>query len=115
MNFSKNNFKYCLQHWLEINHIESNVPNSTIFPHRTGIVIGGSVRMGEKCRISQGVTIGSKSRFDKNQPVLGNNVVVYCGAVIIGKISIGDNAIIGAGSIVLKDVPRNKLVVGVWK
>jgi len=108
-------FKHWLQNWLEINHIEKNVPKSTIFLHRTGIVIGGRVKMGEKCRISQGVTIGSKSRFDKRQPVLGDNVVVYSNAVIIGNIVVGNNVVIGANSVVLKSVPANKTVVGVYK
>jgi len=107
--------KEWLQNWLEINHIENNVPKSTIFPHRTGIIIGGKVIMGKNCRISQGVTIGSKSRFDKKQPVLGDNVVVYSNAVIIGNISIGNNVVIGANSVVLKSVPANKVVVGVYK
>ena len=60
-------FKHWLQNWLEINHIEKNVPRSTIFPHRTGIVIGGRVKMGENCRINQGVTIGRKSLLEKGQ------------------------------------------------
>ena len=107
------NFKHWLQNWLEINHIEKNVPKSTIFPHRTGIIIGGKVKMGEKCRINQGVTIGRKSLLIYEQPTLGNNVKVYANATILGNIKIGDNAVIGANALVLKDVPANCVAVGV--
>ena len=96
-----------------INHIGSNVPMSTIFPHPTGIIIGGHVVMGEKCRISQGVTIGRKSLEKWGQPVIGDNVKIYTNAVVIGKIRIGDNVTIGALSFVDKDLPDGCIAVGV--
>jgi serine O-acetyltransferase len=95
-----------------LNHVEDNVPLSTLFPHPIGIVIGGRVRMGEKCRISQGVTIGRKSLEFPAQPVIGNNVRIYSNAILIGNISIGDNSVIGAGSVVLKSFPANSVIVG---
>ena len=95
-----------------INQIGNNVPLSTIFPHPTGIVIGGHVKMGENCRISQGVTIGRKSFERHGQPEIGNNVKIYTNSVIIGKIKIGNNATIGALSFVDKNIPNNCVVVG---
>lgn len=59
--------------------------------------------------VNQCVTIGAKG--DK-RPVIGNNVRVATGAIVIGGVTIGDNVIIGAGAVVVKDVPSNSVVVG---
>jgi len=96
-----------------LNHIGNNVPMSTTFPHPTGVVIGGHVKMGECCRISQGVTIGRKSLEKWGQPELGDNVKIYTNAVVIGKIKIGNNVTIGALSFVDKDLPDNCTAVGI--
>jgi serine O-acetyltransferase len=98
-----------------INHIEQNVPLSTIFPHPIGIIIGGHVKIGEKCRISQGVTIGRKSITEYEQPTIGNNVKIYTNAIILGNVTLGNNSIIGAGSIILKNVKPNQTIIGVHK
>lgn len=63
----------------------------------------------------QGVTVGLKDRFTNGAPMIGNNVTIYAGSIIIGSIKIGDGAIIGAGAIVLKDVPEGAIIKGVWK
>lgn len=83
-----------------------------------GLVIqhGHSTRInaaviGERCQIWHNVTLG-KNRSGGGQPKLGNNVKVYTGAVVLGDINIGDNAVIGALSVVLKDVPANCVVAG---
>lgn len=77
-------------------------------PHPVGIVITEKAILGNNCTIYQNVTIGNKN----GSPTLGNNVIIYANSVIIGKINIGDNAIIGAGSIVLKDIPANEIWAG---
>lgn len=85
------------------------------FPHPIGIVIGEGVIIGNKVKIFQNVTLGGArigDGIEGNYPRIGNNVVIFAGAVIIGSISIGDNSIIGANSVVIKDVPANSTCVG---
>ena len=78
-------------------------------PHYIGVVIGDRVVMGDRCTIYQNVTLGqNRGGF----PTLGNGVTVYAGSVVVGDIRIGDNAIIGANSVVTKDVPPNAIVAG---
>ncbi len=66
--------------------------------------------IGEYCWINQQVVIGYSNKTEA--PVIGNNVKILAGAIVIGGISIGDNAVIGAGTTVVKDVPANMTVVG---
>ncbi len=77
--------------------------------HPVGIVFIDEASFGENCRVYQNTTIGMKNG---KAPVLGNNVTVYANCVIIGGVHIGDNAVIGAGSVVLKDVPANEVWAG---
>jgi serine O-acetyltransferase len=87
-----------------------NIPASTRFPHPVGIVIGNRVIIGEECIIRQNVTIGTKrwnNGIPEPQPIIGNNVAIGCGAIVLGDIIIEDGATIGAGSFVDKDVPAN--------
>jgi serine O-acetyltransferase len=67
--------------------------------------------MGRNCKVYQQVTIGFN--HDLKAPVIGDNVEVCCGAKVIGGITIGDNVLIGANSVVVKDVPSNCVVAGV--
>lgn len=91
----------------------SKIPGSTKFPHPVGIVISKNVSLGEGCRIRQNVTIGGRKK--SGYPIIGNGIKFGAGSIIIGHLTIGDNANIGAGAIVLKNVPANTTVVGVWK
>jgi len=68
-------------------------------------------RIGENCWINQQVTIGFSSETDR--PTLGDNVRVTAGAKVIGKVHIGDNSVVGANAVVVKNVPPNCTVVGV--
>lgn len=69
--------------------------------------------MGENCQIWQNVTIGKRhTGKDKPRPIIGNNVKICSHAVVLGGICIGDNVTIGAGSVIVKDVPSNCIVVG---
>jgi serine O-acetyltransferase len=82
--------------------------------HGMGVVIGETSEVGENVTLLQGVTLGGTSlRREKRHPTLGNNVVVGAGAKIIGAFKIGDGSRIGAGSVVVREVPTNSVVVGV--
>lgn len=82
------------------------IPKSTQFWHPVGIVIGNKVKLGENCVIRQNVTLGQSNG---QYPTIGNNVEISVGAIVVGGITIGDGAVIGAGAIVLQDVPANTL------
>src|SRR5436190_11232332 len=82
--------------------------------HGMGVVIGETAEVGKNVTIYQGVSLaGTSLKREKRHPTLGDNVVVGAGAKIIGAIYIGDNSRIGAGSVVVRDVPPNSVVVGV--
>jgi serine O-acetyltransferase len=68
-------------------------------------------RIGVNCWINQQVTIGYSNRHDA--PTLGDNVTVHAGAKVIGAVTVGNNARIGANAVVVKDVPENVTVIGV--
>jgi serine O-acetyltransferase len=82
--------------------------------HGMGVVIGETAEVGENVTLLQGVTLGGTSlKKEKRHPTLGNNVVVGAGAKILGAFVIGDGSRIGAGSVVVREVPPNSVVVGV--
>lgn len=95
----------------DLNHgaVFESVPK---FPHGlNGIIISPFAHIGKNCRIFHQVTIGDDYRKVENAPVIGDNVTIYPGAKIVGKIRIGNNCEIGANAVVVKDVPDNSLVV----
>jgi serine O-acetyltransferase len=77
-----------------------------------GIVIHDRCVLGDNVEIGSNVTIGGTSGKYR-VPVIGNNVIISTGAKVLGEITIGDNCVIGANSVVIKDVPPNSLVAGV--
>ncbi|HVY52162.1 MAG TPA: serine O-acetyltransferase [Devosia sp.] len=82
--------------------------------HATGFVAGETAVIGDNCSILQGVTLGGTGKADEDRhPKLGNGVLIGAGAIILGNIRIGDCARVGAGSVVVKDVPPRVTVVGV--
>jgi len=82
--------------------------------HATGVVIGETTVAGEDVTVYQGVTLGGTSlRPGKRHPTLGDRVVVGAGAKVLGDISVGDDARIGANAVVVRDVPPGTVVVGV--
>lgn len=82
--------------------------------HFGGIVVSPYCRIGKNCNLSQGVTIGEGERKGKRGcPVLGDNVFVGPGAMIFGSVSVGNKVVIGANSVVVKDLPDNAVAVGV--
>jgi serine O-acetyltransferase len=82
--------------------------------HGMGVVIGETAEVGKNVTLYQGVSLaGTSLKREKRHPTLGDNVVVGAGAKVIGAIYVGDNSRIGAGSVVVHDVPPNSVVVGV--
>jgi serine O-acetyltransferase len=82
--------------------------------HGMGVVIGETAEVGANVTLLQGVTLGGTSlKREKRHPTLGDNVVVGAGAKIIGAFKIGDGSRVGAGSVVVREVPPNSVVVGV--
>ncbi len=82
--------------------------------HGMGVVIGETAVIGDDCHLLQGVTLGGTStRRVKRHPTLGRGVTVGAGAQLIGAITVGDYARIGAGSVVVANVPPHATVVGV--
>lgn len=77
-----------------------------------GVVLHSKTIIGEKVIIGQGVTVG-RQLDPEGIPVIGDNVYISAGARILGGITIGNNVIIGANSVVVKDVPDNSIVAGV--
>ena len=94
--------------------ITAEIPVDCVFHHSgLGVVIGDHVVMGNGCQIFSNVCIGVKRNGDGDKdPVIGNNVVIGSGAIILGNIKVGNNVIIAAGSVVLDSVPDNTMVAG---
>jgi len=85
----------------------SNIGKGFYIGHGWSTVINAK-QIGNSCKVFQNVTIGSK---DLREPIIGNNVTITAHSVILGGVTISDNVSIGAGSIVVKDVPANCVVV----
>ncbi|HZP57586.1 MAG TPA: serine O-acetyltransferase [Dehalococcoidia bacterium] len=95
-------------------HPGAEIGDGLFIDHGMGVVIGETAVIGEDCHILQGVTLGGTSMHrTKRHPTLGDRVTVGAGAKLIGAVEIGDNARIGAGSVVVTNVPENATVIGV--
>jgi len=82
--------------------------------HFGGVVVNGSCVIGNNCNLSHDVTLGVAGRAERRgAPILGDNVYIAPGAKVIGPITIGNNAAIGANCVVTRDVPENAVVVGI--
>lgn len=82
--------------------------------HGNGVIIGETSIVGDNVTLYQGVTLGGTGKErGKRHPTVGNNVMISAGAKVLGSFTIGDNSKIGAGSVVLSEVPPNSTVVGV--
>lgn len=117
------------RHWVLVPRIISNFarfltgieihPGAVIgeglfIDHGTGIVIGETAELGKNVTLYQGVTLGGTGKEKgKRHPTIGDNVVVASGAKVLGSFKVGANSKIGAGSVVLKEVPPNSTVVGI--
>ena len=95
-------------------HPGASIGRGVFIDHGMGVVIGETCVIGHQCLLYQGVTLGGTGKqHGKRHPTLENNVVVGAGAKVLGAISIGANTRIGAGSVVLRDVPPDSTVVGI--
>jgi serine O-acetyltransferase len=95
-------------------HPDAQIGEGLFIDHGMGVVIGETAESGDDCSLTPGVTLGGPStRHEKRHPTRGNNVQVGAGATLIGAIVSGDYARIGAGSVVVTNVPSYATVIGV--
>jgi serine O-acetyltransferase len=95
-------------------HPGATIGRRFFIDHGMGVVIGETAEVGDDVTIYQGVTLGGTSlNHGKRHPTIRDRVVIGGGAKILGNITIGENCRIGAGSVVLRDVPADSTVVGV--
>ncbi|HEX4297787.1 MAG TPA: serine O-acetyltransferase, partial [Devosia sp.] len=92
----------------------ARIGKGLMLDHATGFVVGETAVIGDNCSILQGVTLGGTGKADEDRhPKIGNGVLIGAGATVLGNIRVGDCARIGAGSVVVRDVPPRVTVVGV--
>ena len=95
-------------------HPAAQIGKHFFIDHAMGVVIGETTVVGDNCVLYQGVTLGGTgNETGKRHPTLGNNVLIGAGTKVLGPVYIGDNARIGAGSVVLRNLPANCTAVGV--
>ena len=102
-------------------HPGAEIGKRFFIDHGTGVVIGETAIIGKNVTLYQGVTLGAKSfRYDEDgrpmslprHPILEDGVTVYSNASILGRVTIGEGSVIGAGSVVTRDIPPHSLAVG---
>ena len=94
---------------------DTDIGHSLQLQHGHGLVINHRTTIGHNCVLRHTTTIGNKKNADGSYsaaPTIGNYVDIGCHVVILGAVKIGDRAVIGAGSVVLKDVPPGGVMVG---
>lgn len=95
-------------------HPAAKIGYGLFIDHGAGVVVGETTEIGNNVTLFQGVTLGGTGKEKgKRHPTIKDDVVIYAGAKILGNIVIGKNAVVGAQSVVLKDVPENATVVGI--
>jgi len=95
-------------------HPGATIGKGLFIDHGMGIVIGETAEIGDNCTIYQNVTLGGTGKDKgKRHPTIGNNVLIGCGAKVLGPFKVGDNAKIAANAVVLYEVPENSTAVGV--
>lgn len=95
-------------------HPGAQLGEGLFIDHGLGVVIGETTIIGKNVTMYQGVTLGGTGKATgKRHPTIGDNVVISSGAKVLGSFTVGDGSKIGAGSVVLKEVPSNSVVVGI--
>lgn len=84
--------------------------HGVFFAHPIGVVVGGDARIGDRVRFMGSNTVGTAK--DNGCPVIGDDVVLGAGARVLGPVSVGRNAVIGANAVVLSDIPPDSVAVG---
>jgi len=94
-------------------HPGAQIGKGVFIDHGFGVVIGETCIIGDDVHIFHGVTLGGTGKAKgPRHPVIGNNVMIGAGALVLGRVKIGANAKIGAGAVVLSDIPEGGTVVG---
>ncbi len=113
---NRHRFMYCL--WVKLFYkpmdtlfLQAGSIGGGLFIHHGFATMVSAKSIGENCWINQQVTIGWKD--NTSPPVIGNNVTITCGAKVLGNITVGDGAVIGANAVVVKDVKPGAVRVGV--
>ncbi len=95
-------------------HPGAKIGRRFFIDHGMGVVIGETCEIGDNVTIYQGVTLGGTGKEKgKRHPTVKDNALIASGAKVLGSITIGENSKVGAGSVVLRDVPDNSTVVGI--
>ncbi|MBQ9610628.1 MAG: serine O-acetyltransferase [Lachnospiraceae bacterium] len=95
-------------------HPGATIGEGFFIDHGTGVIIGETTIIGNNVTLYQGVTLGGTGKeTGKRHPTICDNVMISAGAKVIGSFTIGENSKIGAGSVVLSEVPPNSTVVGI--
>lgn len=95
-------------------HPGAQIGRRLVIDHGMGVVIGETAEIGDDCLIYHGVTLGGTGKDQgKRHPTIGNNVLISCGAKVLGPFKVGDNARIAANAVVLSEVPENATAVGI--
>ncbi len=93
-------------------HPAARIGKGSHFVHHFNIVIGSTAVIGDNCTIFNGVTLGDNGKDRNLCPTIGDNVLLSAGSKVVGPVSVGSNSIVGANSVVIRDVPENSLAVG---
>lgn len=95
-------------------HPGATIGKGLFIDHGSGVIIGETAEIGDNVTLYQGVTLGGTGKeTGKRHPTIGDNVMISAGAKLIGSFTVGENSKIGAGSVVLEEVPPNCTVVGI--
>jgi serine O-acetyltransferase len=95
-------------------HPGATIGHGLFIDHGMGIVIGETTNIGDNVTLYQGVTLGGTGKEKgKRHPTIGDYAVIACGAKVLGSFTVGENAKIGAGSVVLHPVPADSTVIGI--
>ena len=95
-------------------HPGAKIGKRLFIDHGMGIVIGETAEIGDDCTIYHGVTLGGTGHdTGKRHPTIGNNVLISCGAKVLGPFRVGDNARIASNAVVLSEVPEDATAVGI--
>lgn len=107
-------FRHCRNRYTIELPYSARVGRGVVIEHQGGIVVHGASVIGDGCVLRQNCTLGLR-RLDApgDAPVLGRGVQLGAGAVLLGRIHVGDGAVIGANAVVLEDVPAGALAIGV--
>lgn len=95
-------------------HPGAKIGRRCVIDHGMGVVIGETTEIGDDCTIYQGVTLGGTGKdVGKRHPTIGNRCIISTGAKVLGPFEVGNDVRIGAGSVVLKEIPDGCTVVGI--